>query len=190
MASLQPRHRWMTSCIATTFGPDVTETNAEDFFRESDTRAKIDEFLSGKTESRHIFIFYQGQKVEVPFGSRALCNPVANTDVQADDAHSKLFMTDGKNEAIKGKCCYFIRNINDGEQVDVSKVRIPPGDASSLLHASISSDQFHIARCRQATAKSSLGSCPLSLSNPSRPPCRTCSNLCSKTESPGGWQTN
>lgn len=92
------RGRWMADIAAISLGNEDLTSEVEDAFRESANSKKLSDFLDGKTEEKHIFVFYQ-----IPDIINEIGEPVDG------QGKAKIHINFGDTDRIKAKAVYFIR---------------------------------------------------------------------------------
>jgi len=94
--SADARHKWIFTKVAETLGVDAPVV--QDAVSRSNKLGIVTEFFK-ETSPRKLLFYYQPPQAVNEYGE---------TVTQAD-AKPKLFVTDGQQEALRGKCVYFLR---------------------------------------------------------------------------------
>jgi len=107
--ALSERHRWCAAKLLEAFAPTLSVDTVQGFIRQESTLQKLNGFFKGDGNGR-MFVLYQ-----------------PSTD--GTENSCQLTISDGSQELMTHKCCYFIRNVAPGVPLDITKA----GDADLLF---------------------------------------------------------
>ena len=106
--SLSERHHWCVKKILEVFEPELESETVQSFIRNETNLNHFTSFFRGENSGR-LFVFFQ---------------PVAT---EGDEGYSEgptpkvLSISDGNEGVMMNKCCYFVRNVQAGVGLDLSK---------------------------------------------------------------------
>ena len=105
--ALSARHKWMAEAACIALGREAQQNQLEDMFRERAISKKLQDFLEGSSEYRHVCVLYQKTDVVTESG-----------ELLDGPGEANFIISFGEKERLKSKGVFFLRPLGKAVKLD------------------------------------------------------------------------